>query len=295
MRIRFVLCLVAPIALGACTDFAGVNTASTEMISAAQSWDGVVRELGEGCLRESQFKDNLDCTVGEQRAKGLQRSNSVLIAYFKALRDVSATGSYDISPGIAGLASGVAGIPGVNTGRVEAVADLAAVLARWALNGARERTLRGLIAEGGLAAEDIIGELAEDIPFGIEANLTTERIATHAEFERWLGGSTARRLIGTDPMKGCTKPPNGRVAGSGNNFLLALEYCRRQDIIGQRQAAIDDYRRSLAVAADILFKLRDGQYRLSSKALLLELMTAAKELEEKVGAVEDAFGEGAES
>jgi hypothetical protein len=97
------------------------------------------------------------------------------------------------------------------------------------------------------------------------------------------------------PVGMCEKGPRVVDFKNGDAFLLAEDYCDRHRLAQEKRAALVDYDASLKEANKALAELRSAKSQLSSKQLISRLYQSAKELDEKVETVNEAFGKGSES
>ncbi|MFL6844117.1 MAG: hypothetical protein ACJ8ER_04470 [Allosphingosinicella sp.] len=272
-----------------CTDLAAVNSVSTQMLDASQGWNPVAGEFQASCLRSNQFRDPpVSCETAERTSAGLQAANAILVAYFGALKKASADQAFSVDEGLATLSGSVAGIPGVDSGKVTAVSGLARFLIGLATDRVQEKTVRLLIAEApaARAALDIEGDT---VARGLGERLDAEEIQLGSTFRVYLQAERAQ--LG-DPAAVCAAGPRSAEFRSGPAFLVALEYCRRAQVLAEKRAALDNYAKAVATTRTALGELEGNKSRLKAKALATRLYKLADELNTNVKAVRDAFEKG---
>jgi len=281
---RFVSALLFPALLCGCTDLDAVGKISSQLVSASGSWDGVSADIAGSCVRQQSLNPDVgDCSSEKAAANGMAGANAILQSYFTALGDSANGSNFSIQPGLDSAAGSVAGIPGINAGQVQAAAGLVGLLAKVATEAMREATLRDLIAHAPEARSLIAGI---QMPLG-------PRLARQLDAERSLLGAHYGRLIlaqgdrVADLAALCSGPGAARFSGTG--FLLAEDYCRRVATVDQREAALADYRASLADADRTLGELQSSKSRLKGKALARRLFSIGVDLDAKITALHKAF------
>lgn len=277
--------------LAGCTNLSAVESASTELVEAGRSWDDVAREVEASCLRLDRVSQAAqDCTESAGATRGLLAANSVLIAYFAALRDSAASGSFDLSTPLAGAVEAAAAVPGAPADQIQAVGSLAGLLADLATKGLRERTIKRLVNDGGDPARRVIALLAGSVPVNLRARLEQER-RQQASLYLDLIGPRATALIGADPARFCATPPRLRDAGpnGGQPLLLTVDFCERQTALDARLAAVEEYRRSLELADQTIAALQAGKMRLSAKETVRELIALRTRLDASLDGIRSAF------
>lgn len=287
-----VLAVVGAIALTGCTDLSAVQNISQGLRTASSSWTDVHGEFAASCERRTEvaFVETGGCTGEELASEGLASANKVLFSYFTALKDVSAEQSFSVQDGLTDLTTSVGAIPGVSEAEVKAVSGLAGTIMRLALRSRREKTLRLLIDEGGNDAVHVIELLERTVPSRLGLSLDMERTQLTSSFVGYVyqNGSQVRPAD-----KLCEDGPRVRdFQDRGTSYLLAMEYCDRLGAVDARDAALEDYSKSLASAKASLTELMSSNARLGAKDLAQDLYANGKDLADAVGKVETAFAGG---
>lgn len=288
MRPRAIVVLPLALALGACTNLAAVKTLSTKLLAASDSWNAVGGELKASCERQQQFNPALaSCATEAAASAGLVAMNGVLTSYFSALGDAAGDQNFTVQPGLDALTKSVGAIPGINAAEVTATSGLAGLLLRLATEAAREKTLRALIGEGVPLAKQLLTALDRTVPRSLQISLSAERDQMTARFADYI--QRAGGAVAADPAAMCAKGPRAADYPVGSNFLLALEYCRRENDVQAKLESVTAYRKSLASAQDALDALASSKTKLGAKALIAKLYQVGKDLDTNIKAVSKAF------
>jgi hypothetical protein len=284
-------------ALSGCTDLAAVRSISSQLQGATASWNDVSGEFLNSCQREQRLNPALsDCAVEKQASDGLVAMNNLLADYFKTLGLAAADSSFSIQQGITDASTSAAKIPGISATQVAAVSGLFGTLSALVGRALREKVLRDLIDNGAPHARTVVGALDTLVVENLRTRLASERTQLGSIFfakillaQSQSQESAAERSAVAGSMDDLCKGTTA-TALSGTRYLLALEYCRRTDILDKRVAALEDYRNSLATADKALVALQSNKTKLKGKALFGELFAVGQDLAEKITAVRDAFG-----
>ncbi len=278
-------------ALAGCYNLEAVRSLSGKLSGATATWADPSREFHASCLRSRQLGSGKDdCTIQKQATDGLLAANKILNNYFKAIEATANEQNLSVSGGVDNLTSSVAGVPGVNSDQVQAVSGLGALLARLALAGYRERTLRTLITEGAPPAHRIMEFMRTTVADNLASVLLSEKIRLTSLFADEGYIPNFRSKIGGDPAAACNDGPIANRFTNGAEYLLALEFCRRQLSIAEKEKAIANYRTSVATSEDALRALQSSKARLSSEQMARQLYAIGAELDEQVREVRSAFG-----
>jgi hypothetical protein len=276
-----------------CTDLAAVNSVSTQMLDASRGWNGVAGEFQASCERANQFRPSIDpsiesCETAKVTTAGLVAANKILINYFAALKNASADQAFSVDEGLETLSGSIARIPGVDAGKVEAVGGLARLLVRLATDRVQEKTVRLLIAEAP-AARAALDIESNAVASNLGQRLDAEETQLTHTFRRYLQEERAQL---SDPPAVCAEGPRSARFRSGPAFLVALEYCRRAQVLAEKRSALDDYAKTVATTRAALTELEENRSKLKAKALAKRLYKLADELNTNVKAVRDAFEKG---
>lgn len=287
MRSRVILGASLALALSGCVNLQAVESVSGRLITASQGWNAVATELPASCQRLWQFNTALEnCNEEKAASEGLVAANTILTAYFKALRDSASDKTFTVKEGLDALSGSVGKIPGIEADKVEAASGLASLLVRLATDGAREHTLRQLILEGGPRARNVVALLRETVPARLTSSLDAERLQTTATFAILLQGHGVTIPI---PLEsGCDPAPRISVF-PGQSFLVANDYCDRLRTISARKTAVANYSEALTSADAALSELMSNETRLDAPALIQRLGEIEDDLTTQIDAVQKAF------
>ena len=226
-----------------------------------------------------------DCDLDAKASAALVGADVVLHAYFDALLAAATETNFTVQPGLDAAAASFAAIPGVDPAPAQAITGLAGLLAGWATEAMRQRTLRDLITRGGPPAQAVIGGMRQLVAPRLRGRLDAERTNLTTYFARAI--LAQRDAVGSDPEALCGG--SGAAGFSATGFLLTQHYCERLAIVTRRQAAVDSYDASLKAASDALVELQSAKTRLKARALADKLFAIGRDLDDKVTAVRKAF------
>jgi len=272
--------------IAGCANLSAVRDISSQLLTAASSWDSVTGEIAGSCRRQLTLNSQLtDCKIETQASDGLSAANGVLISYFKALKNAASDSNFTIQPGLSNATESIAKIPGINADQVKAASGLFGLLARLATEKMRESVLHELIGEGAPAAQTVISAMNEVVVPQLRTQLDGEGLQLQGQFGRLI--HEAKDRIEGNPSKLCEGSSAAKFSGTG--FLLTQEYCRRQAIVDQRIAALAAYQATLKSTNDALAELQSSKTKLGAAALTQRLLEIGAELEDKVSALQKAF------
>ncbi|MBI1179689.1 MAG: hypothetical protein GC201_03970 [Alphaproteobacteria bacterium] len=262
-----------------------VRTISTKLQAASSTWNDVGGDFLGSCRREQQTNPALaDCVLEKQASDGIAALNGTLSSYFKALGDAAADTSFTVQPGLDKATASAAKIPGIDANQVKAVSGLVGLLARLATESMRESTVSSLIDDGAPHARTLVDALNRLVVANLTSRLVTERTQLIGRAHSEISSGPNASL----PLDTLCKGSN--AAGlNGAEYLLALEFCRRLDVVDGRLKALDDYKASLLKADAALAELQSNKTKLKGKALLASLYKLGTDLDASIGAVRKAF------
>jgi hypothetical protein len=289
--VRLITVVAGSCSLSACYNLDAVQSVSGKVTSATATWDAAGSEMEQSCFRRNQLGTTPDdCKSDKAATEGLLAADKIMHDYFGAIQATANQQNFSVDQGIKDLSSSVAKVPGVNAGQVQAVSGLAGLLINLALGAYREHALRVLINDGAPHARNILDFLQSTAADDIATDLQSEQIRLTEVFSRqqYIPNITAK--LGSDLAAGCTEGPLTSRFTNGPEYLMALEFCRRQTDIRSKQKAIDNYKKSVAKAREALDQLQSSKVRLTSRQMAGRLYQIGQDLDENVNKVRKAFG-----
>jgi hypothetical protein len=283
---RIGFALGAGIVVAGCANLAAVNSASGDLLEAADSWNAVASEFQASCARRNLMQTNPSDCANERRASAsLKSADKVLAAYFKALQQASTTGNFSVDPGISDLTSAVEGLPGASAARLDAVSGLVSFLAGLATRGIEERTIKRLVGEGAPMAIAVLDVLVETAAPELNNRYADERRAIKLAFASYVQNS------GTTVDWNALDCAHLSVRGleTGTAFLLAQAYCVKIQALELKSSALTNYEGSLQNAKQTLKSLEDGKDQLDAQAIAKQLGSNASALKKDLEAIKRAF------
>ncbi|ATC23822.1 hypothetical protein CVUC_02430 [Caulobacter vibrioides] len=216
--------------------------------------------------------------------KRITDANGILTQYFQALGDVAADKNFTVQPGLEAAEASALKIPKINADQAKAVSGVVKLLTGWATRAARERAIRNLIEDGAPPAIMVIDALREHVADDIVIVLNGEAREQEARFSDYIFG----RQVASDKIQAlCPNPPAYEL--SGQQFLVAAEYCRRMMVLKGKYDAVEAYKKSLASAKTTLEDLNSAKSRLTDKEVVKLLYKDAKDLNDKVEGITKAY------
>jgi hypothetical protein len=285
---RYILLVGSVLALVGCKNLQTVQSLSATLVSASQSLDLVSGEIKASCIRHRQFDSQEECGDQTKTSEGLLAADQLLGRYFTALGDAAGGKPADPAAGLEDLKASVDAIPKINTSEVDAAAGLAETIASAITLGAREKAVRDLIDRGGPHAKAVVAMLKARVPRALNTALDGEQTSLSSKFIGYTGNA-----FGRDLKDSCANGPSVADFPSGLNFLLALEYCRRNSAISAKQAAVKDYLAALDNIDKTLDVLASSKSDLTATQLIGQLRDQVGALKTNIEAVQAAFAQGA--
>lgn len=286
MRLRRILIFATPLLLVSCRDLDAVSSLSTRLVTASSSWDAVGQALSDSCKRTSEFNPQLDCTQDVAASEGIAAADQILRNYFSALGDAANGQNFSIQPGLDDLAGSVGKIPGIDGAKVDAAKGLAGFLTSLITEADRQRAIRDLIAQTP-KARMVTSALEGTVSTAAATTLASERIELGRVFKVYI--LSAGTALPAGQIEDMCKDPGPRSTNfTGPTFLMAVEYCRRLDVIDAQTKALASYDASLKVADQALDELQSSQSELRGKALISHLYGMGKQLDADIAAMQSS-------
>ncbi len=287
--LRSALALAGALLAAGCANFEAVNQTAGELVSASDAWSVLAKDFKGSCERRNLLvataRDVSDCAQERRATDSLAATDKVLAAYFLALQQASTTSNFSVDPGLASVATVAEGLPGVQSGQVDAVTGLASYLAGLVTRGVEERTVKRLVADGAPRAEAVLDVLIAAVVPELENQYRGERRQTLAAFTSYAQQSGTVLSVSDDA---CAAPAV-RDFPTGVGYLLGQAYCTRIVSLQTKQAALASYKDSLMSARQTLVELQHGADDLTAKELAKQLGHDASGLKNDIQALKQTF------
>jgi len=285
IRFGMLICLSAFVA--GCANLQEVNTTAGQLVTATASWNAIADDFQASCVRRNQVSDVAsDCGNEKLATTSLEAANKILSAYFTALQQASASGTFSVDSGLSKLSSSVQAVPGVSASQVQAASGLATFLADAATQAIQERTLNRLISEGAPKAIAVIDSMSDEVIPQLNSSYAREASQDLAEFSSYINQSGEQANLNSTM---CATGVTTHGLNTGISYLLAQAYCERIDALSTKQTALNNYKTSLATAKATLENLQSGKDDLGAKSVAQQLVSETSSLKSDIEKINKAF------
>jgi septal ring factor EnvC (AmiA/AmiB activator) len=281
-----VLIFFSPFFVG-CTNLQEVNTTAGQLVTATTSWNAVADDFQASCVRRNEVSDVAsDCGNEKLATTSLEAANKILSAYFTALQQASASGTFSIDPGLSKLSSSVQAVPGMSATQVQAASGLATFLADTATLAIQQRTLDHLISQGAPKAIAVIDAMSDEVIPQLKSSYEREASQNLAAFSSYINQSGEQANLNSAM---CATGVTTHGLNTGIAYLLAQAYCERIDALSAKQTALENYKTSLATAKTTLENLQSGKDNLGAKSVAQQLVSETSSLKSDIEKINKAF------
>jgi len=281
--------------LGGCYDYPAVSTLSGTMATTVGTWTPLADDYVENCRRAHLLIPNQGppgpggtdpCSAFVQTQQQLTAAFGLLENYFDALGAVADDSNYAFDPGLDAMGEAAKGI-GADQGKTDAFTALAGELAKLAVSGIRQKSMKTLIDQS-----DNVIQVVQTIKYvfdrdykpniGDEGRLWTSAMRNPAS--SFPGGT----IVDCQGESIRWPPPHDRIP-SPQELLFRDYYVDHCNVILARATAINVFDKSADDLVRSLNKLKSSESKLKDKDIAKAIFDEAKTVFDDAQALQKAF------